>query len=285
MGETAPERVVSGLPLSSSSGRGDSRAVSVVLLGAGKVATHLAPALVQAGYNLLQVWSRTEASAHTLAESLGVSYANELAAVVTDADIYIACVADGALPEVAKEVVAHVQRSSHSPLFLHTAGSVSMDVWCEAGAMRYGILYPLQTFSKERAVDMREVSLFVEASDEASLSAVEALADRLSSKVFRADSRRRALLHVAAVFACNFTNAMYDAAHRLLATDDIPFDVLLPLIDETAAKVHALTPREAQTGPAVRGDMNVMQRHLEALAEDKALQQMYSIISHYIANE
>ena len=284
MGEAAPERVVSGLSLSPSNGREDSRAVSVVLLGAGKVATHLASALVQAGYSLLQVWSRTEASARALAEPLGVAYTNELAAVVADADIYIACVADGALPEVTKEIVARVQCSSHSPLFLHTAGSVPMDVWREAGAIHYGILYPLQTFSKERAVNMREVSLFIEASDEETMVMIEALAHRLSGKVFHADSERRSRLHIAAVFACNFTNAMYSVAHRLLASDGIPFEVLLPLIDETAQKVHTLAPREAQTGPAVRGDMNVMQHHTEALAEDKELQTMYELISNYITH-
>ena len=284
MGEAALERVVSGLPLSPSNGRGDSKTVSVVLLGAGKVATHLAPALVQAGYSLVQVWSRTEASARTLAEPLGVAYTNELAAVVADADIYIACVTDGALPEVAKEIVAHVQRSSHSPLFLHTAGSVPMDIWREVGTMHYGILYPLQTFSKERTVNMHEVSLFIEASDDDAMVKIEALAHRLSDRVFYADSKRRARLHIAAVFACNFTNAMYGVAHRLLDADNIPFEVLLPLIDETSVKVHTLAPHEAQTGPAVRGDMNVMQRHLEALAEDKELQTMYELISNYITH-
>lgn len=263
MGETARERVV--------------------VLGAGRVATHLVPALVGAGYRVAQVWSRTMASASALGQPLGISYTDDLTAVPADADIYIACVADGALPEVARQIVARGQRSSRTPLFLHTAGSVPMDVWREAGAISYGILYPLQTFSKERAVDMREVSLFVEASDEASLMAVEALAHGLSGKVYRADSRRRALLHVAAVFACNFTNAMYDAAHQLLATDGIPFDVLLPLIDETAAKVHALTPREAQTGPAVRGDEAVMQSHIHRLAGMPDLQTLYARISKMIA--
>ena len=262
---------------------GEAARERVVVLGAGRVATHLVPALVGAGYRVTQVWSRTMASASALGQPLGISYTDDLTAVPADADIYIACVADGALPEVARQIVARGQHSSRAPLFLHTAGSVSMDVWREAGATSYGILYPLQTFSKEREVDMREVSLFVEASDEASLMAVEALAHGLSGKVYRADSRRRALLHVAAVFACNFTNAMYDVAHQLLATDDIPFDVLLPLIDETAAKVHALTPREAQTGPAVRGDEAVMQSHIHRLAGMPDLQTLYARISKMIA--
>lgn len=265
MGETASERMV---------GEG-----SVVLLGAGRVATHLAPALARAGYRVLQVWSRSEASARSVAEPLGVAYTTDLGSVVTNATVYIACVADGALPEVAEQVVAQV---GVAPLFLHTAGSVGMDLWQRCGAAHYGILYPLQTFSREREVDVREVSFFVEASDEEAMIAIEALAHNLSDRVYRADSKRRARLHVAAVFACNFANAMYDAALRLLAEENIPFEVLLPLIDETAAKVHVMLPHDAQTGPAVRGDNAVMQNHMAALAGDEELHSMYALISNYI---
>ena len=270
MGEVASERVV-------------------VLLGAGRVATHLAPALLSAGYHIAQIYSRTIDAARALAQPLGVSYTDNLDALTSEAHIYIACVADEALPSVAGALCARVnsQRSSANnfPLFLHTAGSVSMDVWRNAGAKHYGILYPLQTFSKERRVDMREVSLFVEASDEATLCVTEQLAYSLSFKVYRADSALRAQLHIAAVFACNFTNAMYGIAHQLLAQGGIPFDVLLPLIDETAAKVHTLAPREAQTGPAVRGDDIVMKRHIETLSKTPELQSLYEQISVLIARK
>lgn len=258
---------------------GEASPQRVVVLGAGRVATHLVPALVKAGCQVSQVWSRTESSARQLAEPLGISYTNNLDAIDLDADVYILCVSDGALLEVAERVVAHV---GTAPLYLHTAGSISLELWQRYGALHYGILYPLQTFSKERAVDMKKVSLFVEASDERTASRVEALAQRLSSKVFRADSKCRARLHIAAVFACNFTNAMYDMAYRLLSEESIPFDVLLPLIDETASKVHELAPHEAQTGPAVRGDKIVMQNHLKALDNDSELHDIYERISNYI---
>ena len=251
----------------------------VVILGAGRVATHLAPALLHAGYELLQVWSRTEESAKSLSDSLGIPYTTNLDAVVADADIYIVCVSDSALSQVAERIVARVKTNS---LFLHTAGSVGIELWQRCGALRYGILYPLQTFSKERAVDFREVSLFVEASDEETMTTIERVAHGLSEKVYHADSKRRAQLHIAAVFACNFANAMYGAADRLLAEAGIPFEVLLPLIDETAAKVHALAPHSAQTGPAVRGDSAVLQNHMAALAGDEDLHAMYALISNYI---
>lgn len=231
-----------------------------------------------AGYRIVQVYSRTADAARALACPLGVPYTDNLDAVSTEAHIYIACVADEALPAIA----ARVASADEDKIFLHTAGSVSMDVWRDAGAGHYGILYPLQTFSKERAVDMRRVSLFVEASDEATLQATELLARSLSDKVYRADSVVRAQLHIAAVFACNFTNAMYGVAHQLLRKHQLPFDVLLPLIDETAAKVHTLTPHEAQTGPAVRGDREVMQRHMAALEQTPELQSLYEQISRLI---
>ena len=256
----------------------------VVLLGAGRVATHLAPALIGAGYRIAQIYSRTMEAARTLAEPLGVAYTDDIDGISPDAHIYIVSVADEALPSVASALCAKSQQLRANSLLIHTAGSVSMDVWRDAGAERYGILYPLQTFSKERKVDMREVSLFVEASDEETLCITEQLAQSLSQKVYRADSAKRAQLHTAAVFACNFANAMYGAAARVLEGSDIPFSVLLPLIDETAAKVHALTPREAQTGPAVRGDNAVMQRHIAALAGAPELQELYRQISNLIAN-
>jgi predicted short-subunit dehydrogenase-like oxidoreductase (DUF2520 family) len=262
MGEAAPERVV-------------------VILGAGRVATHLVPALFRAGYRIAQIYSRTIDAARTLADPLGVSYTDSLDSISSEAHIYIACVADEALPMVASRV-AH---NGGDKIFLHTAGSVAMDVWRDAGAEHYGILYPLQTFSKEREVDMREVSLFVEASDEATLHATEQLAKSLSDKVYRADSALRAQLHIAAVFACNFTNAMYGIAHHLLSKGGIPFDVLLPLVDETAAKVHTLAPSEAQTGPAIRGDHAVMKRHIEALENTPELQSLYERISALIARK
>ena len=250
----------------------------VVLLGAGRVATHLAPALLKAGYCIVQIYSRTIDSARALAEPLGIPYTDNLDAISTEAHIYIACVADEALPAIT----ARVASADDDKIYLHTAGSVSMDVWRNAGAKHYGILYPLQTFSKEREVDMRKVSLFIEASDASALQTTERLARGLSDKVYHADSAKRAQLHIAAVFACNFTNAMYGIAHQLLVKHQLPFDVLLPLIDETAAKVHTLTPPEAQTGPAIRGDHEVMQRHMDALAQTPELQRLYEHISHLI---
>lgn len=275
MGETAYKPMVNQSP-----------STSIVLLGAGRVATHLVPALIEAGHRIVQIYSRTIDAARNLASPLGVPYTDNMEAITTNASIYITCVADEALPSIAQRLVDRANAAAPSPpLFLHTAGSVPMNLWQEAGAKHYGILYPLQTFSKERAVDMREVALFVEGSDEDALHTIELLSHSISNKVYRADSSERALLHISAVFACNFTNAMYGIADQLLKQGGIPFDVLLPLIDETAAKVHTLAPHEAQTGPAVRGDNEVMQHHLARLTNQPELQQLYAQISAIINNQ
>ena len=157
-----------------------------------------------------------------------------------------------------------------------SAGSLSVEI---LPASRRGVFYPLQTFSKERDVDFRQIPVFVESpTDEALLMS---LGEQISNRVLSLDSENRRLVHLAAVFACNFTNHMYDLSARILAGHGIPFSVLLPLIDETARKVHELPPCEAQTGPAVRFDQNVMQKHLDLL-EDEGMKQLYKILSESI---
>jgi predicted short-subunit dehydrogenase-like oxidoreductase (DUF2520 family) len=166
-------------------------------------------------------------------------------------------------------------------LLVHTAGSMPMDVW-KGHAYRYGVLYPMQTFSKERKVDFASVSFFVEANGEADLALLKTMAGALSPKVYEATSAQRTSLHMAAVFACNFANHMYTLSARLLEKNGLPFDAMLPLIDETARKVHELHPKAAQTGPAVRGDENVMGKHLEMLADEPEIREIYRKISDSI---
>lgn len=140
----------------------------------------------------------------------------------------------------------------------------------------------MQTFSKQREVDFREVPFFIEAKRPEDAELLKAVAGTLSDKVYEADSEQRRSLHLAAVFTCNFTNHMYALAAELLEKYHLPFDVMLPLIDETARKVHELAPRDAQTGPAVRYDENVMNKHLSMLAGSQALQEIYKLMSKSI---
>ncbi len=251
----------------------------VVLIGAGNVATHLGTALQKAGYSMLQVYSRTEESAAALASRLGVPFVTSLEEVSCDADMYMVALKDTALQTLVPQIV----KGREDALFVHTAGSMPMLLW-EGYARRYGVFYPMQTFSKQREVDWQQVPVFVEASCTESLEILKALAVKCTPKVYEASSEQRKYLHIAAVFACNFSNHMYALCDRLLSRQGIPFEVMLPLIDETARKVHELHPQEAQTGPAIRYDENVINRHLEMLENEPGVQELYEKISKSIYN-
>ena len=249
----------------------------IVLIGAGNVATHLGLAFQAKGCEIVQVYSRTEESAKDLAERLQVPYTVSLEEVSANADLYIVAVKDAALQEVIPSLV----KGREDALFVHTAGSISMAVW-KGCARRYGVFYPMQTFSKLRMVDFSSVSFFVEASGSDELRFLKELAMSLSPKVYEASSEQRRYLHLAAVFACNFTNHMYALSASLLEKQGLPFDAMLPLIDETARKVHELPPVQAQTGPAIRRDENVMDKHLVMLSEEPVMREIYEKISKNI---
>lgn len=249
----------------------------IAIIGAGNVTASLAPALVAAGFIVVAVWSRSEESARLLSERIGSPYFTDIDSL-PDADIVIISVTDNALPSVAAAVANRYKEA----LVLHTAGSLPMALLREAGCCRYGVFYPMQTFSKSRLVDFSTVSLFVEGCCEESVAATEDIARSIGARVYRATSEQRRFLHLAAVFVCNFPNALYAMAAELLERNGLPFEAMLPLIDETAAKVHQLSPREAQTGPARRGDTVVMQRQRELL--DGELLDTYNLLSEYIQN-
>ncbi|MBQ5706465.1 MAG: DUF2520 domain-containing protein, partial [Bacteroidaceae bacterium] len=194
----------------------------VVIVGAGNLATCLCEALCAAGVVPQAVWSRSEASASQLSAKLGCPYTTCIDSL-PDADIVVTAVSDDALPMVARKLAVRYGDA----LLVHTAGSVPMSVWAEAGACRYGVFYPMQTFSKGKSVDFSRVGIFVEASDEDGFLQLESLAHRLTQKVFRATSAQRGYLHVAAVFSCNFVNAMYRMAADVLENQGLPFEAML----------------------------------------------------------
>ena len=160
-----------------------------------------------------------------------------------------------------------------------------MDIWKDAGAKRYGVLYAMQTFSKGIKLDWTQVPVFVEGNSPEVLVTVMALALDLSPNVKQLSSEGRKRLHVAAVFTCNFTNRMYAISEELLAEEGIPFSVMLPLVRETAHKVENMSPASAQTGPAVRGDRKVVNEHLELLKEKPEYAELYRLISIDINKE
>lgn len=250
---------------------------NIILIGSGNLATNVGKALHVCGYHIMQVYSHREETAKVLADMLGASCTTELAEVRNDADLYITALKDSVLPELLSAIV----KGREQALFVHTAGSMPMDAW-KGHAVRYGVFYPMQTFSKEREVPFKEIPFFIEANNADDLMLLKTLAASVSDKVYEASSEQRRYLHLSAVFACNFTNHMYALTEKLLKKYELPFDVMLPLIDETARKVHEISPVEAQTGPAVRYDENVINKHLAMLADEPGMQELYEKISKSI---
>lgn len=250
--------------------------MNVVLLGSGNVATHIGRALVEAGHRILQVFSPTKSHAESLANSLGTEGIDHLADVDIHADVYIIAVKDDAIEQVVVGLPP-----SLGGFVVHTAGSVDMAALAQHTA-RYGVLYPVQTFSKAKAVDFSSIPIAIEASDELTYAQLQQLASSLSDRVFSCDSTQRLSLHVAAVFACNFTNHLYAIGANILNEHGLDFDLIRPLILETAEKAMTHQPKDVQTGPAVRGDVSTMEKHLDALKKHPDLQELYVRISDRI---
>jgi len=248
--------------------------MKVTLIGAGNLATQLGKSLKKAGVIISQVYSRTEDSARTLGELLEAEWLTDIKALHDEADIYIFSVKDSVLCELISEVC----KGRGDKLFLHTAGSMPMSCF-EGKALHYGVFYPMQTFSKAKDVDFERIPVFIEGNSIETEDVIKSLANKLSQRVLRLSSADRKYLHLAAVWACNFTNYCYAVASDILSEHGIPFDVMLPLIIETTEKIQKISPKEAQTGPAVRRDRNVMSKQLELMNGKEDLQELYQMLS------
>ena len=241
----------------------------IVLIGAGNVATHLALGLAE-DCEIVQVYSRTLAHACRVATVAGAQAIDCLDSLVNDADVYIICVPDDA-------IVSMVSRATdNGALWLHTSGTTPLSV-LSCCRSQCGVLYPMQSFSREIEVNWGGVHIFVEGNNSTSQGEVEELARLLSPHVVACDSRKRRLLHVSAVFSCNFANDLWINAAEILEQNDLPFDAMMPLIMNTVEKLRSLTPQQSQTGPAWRGDLNVINSHLAML--DGRKQEIYRIMT------
>lgn len=248
----------------------------IVLVGAGNVAHHLASALLKAGLNLCQIYSRSIESARELGRKTGITYTADLFAIYPDGDIYIFCVSDDALLPLFKSI-----RINNDALILHTSGSVPMDIF-QPYREYFGVLYPLQTFTKRRDLDFSEIPLCIEGSSPEVVKRIKEIAEKLSARVEEINSEKRKYLHLAAVFANNFTNHLYGMAGKILEDEGLDFSILRPLIFETAHKVMLMSPESAQTGPARRGDDSILNMHKTLLRGNRKLQNVYTLLSDSI---
>lgn len=248
----------------------------IVVLGAGNVATHLVKAFIKEGFNICQIYSRSIESARELGIKTGVHYTNVIDDIYKHADVYIICLKDSIISSVLAKISLE-----NNPLLIHTAGSVSKE---ELGAFskNYGVLYPLQTFSKDRELYFRNIPLCYDANNTANMQYLKKLCSSLSDNNYKIGDEERKVLHLAAVFACNFSNYMYSLAEDILEAKNIEFDIMKPLIQETASKIIELSPRKAQTGPAIRNDKITMNKHKDLLENNNELRKLYTFISNNI---
>jgi predicted short-subunit dehydrogenase-like oxidoreductase (DUF2520 family) len=249
--------------------------MKVVIIGSGNVATVMGGKIAAAGHAILQVMARRPEAAADLARQWDTSYTTEWAQVRRDADLYLIAVSDKAVPGLS----AVLQLPGR--LVVHTAGAVPLQA-LRGVSDRCGVLYPLQSLRREIR-PFPEFPLLVDAADADDLEQIASLAQTISRQVQRADDAYRLKCHVAAVMVNNFTNFLYTLANDLCAREGVDFSLLQPIIRETAARLEYYAPGEVQTGPAVRGDVETMRRHLGLLAGYPQLKALYERFSAEIA--
>jgi predicted short-subunit dehydrogenase-like oxidoreductase (DUF2520 family) len=250
--------------------------MDIVCIGSGNVATHLAKAFKASGARIVQVYSPHLLNADLLAQQTSAQAIADLAALNRVADLYLIAVKDDAIATVADAL------SGVNGMVVHTSGATPMSVLSDAGIQHYGVFYPLQTFSKARDLNFANVPLCLEAKDADDLNVLKTLAQTLSPLVYEIDGGQRKILHLAAVFVCNFVNHLYHLGGGILAEHQMDFEVLRPLIMETAEKVQTALPIDVQTGPAVRDDQETMKRHVSLLENRPDLQEIYKFLSKSI---
>jgi predicted short-subunit dehydrogenase-like oxidoreductase (DUF2520 family) len=250
----------------------------IVIVGAGRIAWHLSKRLKGKGLRAAQILSRTAAHAQALGESLDAAWTDDPAQVLPDADWLILAVRDDAIESVA----ASLAPFAPGALTTHTSGGT-------AGAVlaphfeRYGVFYPLQSFSREHTPVWSKIPFCVDAQSEEDLLFLKKIAKTIGNLVYHVNDEQRALLHVAAVFANNFANHCFAIAEKILDEKGLPFELLHPLMEETLAKALQDSPARMQTGPAARGDWATIERHLGLLAGHPDWRELYTRLSKSIS--
>lgn len=248
------------------------------IVGYGNVGSHLARILSRNTDANLTIYNRSKIPRDQTISNSRITFTRDIKNL-EEADFILLSVSDDAIGPVLKKLRDAI---STQPIVVHTAGSIPSDI-LESYFDRYGVLYPLQTFSKTKELDDIDFPVFVTGSDPVSTEHILSIAQCITSSVHEIDDNQRLGLHVAAVFTSNYTNAMYSIGHQICVDHRLDFKFLLPLIEESAEKVRYLDPPDAQTGPAVRGDLNVIQKHRAFLKENHPqFRELYDLLAHFI---
>lgn len=257
--------------MGSQSEKETNRMARISMIGAGNVATHLSQALQNAGHEIIQVYNRTPNSAALLAQQLGCPFTTELTDI-SACDLAIISVKDDAISKVASQLDCPIA---------HTSGTKSIAVLGEKAA---AVFYPLQTFSKEKKVDFQNIPICIESNNKELLALLQEIAKSISNNVHQLSSEQRKYLHLSAVIACNFSNLMYQLANEICTEQNIPFDLLKPLITETSQKIQVVSAQEAQTGPAQRKDLATIEKQIALLTTDEEKRKIYELLTQSILN-
>lgn len=251
---------------------------NIVIIGAGNVGSHLAIALKEKGFNIAQVVGYRELAVKELANATGAKYTLRFEDTLKGQDLYILALPDKVLNEILPRL------KLNNELIVHTSGSVPMDILLPFSE-NTGVFYPLQTFTHSRVINLKEIPLLIEANRIDNENLMREVAEKLSDHVRVTDSVKRQQIHIAAVFASNFSNHMYNVARDLAESNGVDFGILASLIKETTAKAIELGPRKAQTGPAKRNDLQVIEKHLEMLSAKPEIQELYKLITQNIIDQ
>jgi predicted short-subunit dehydrogenase-like oxidoreductase (DUF2520 family) len=253
------------------------KAYKITIIGSGNVAWHLAPALEEAGHSIQEVYSRDLAHAKKLVSKLYDAFpTDDLDFTESESQLFFIAVSDDSIEEVLEDL-----RIPDNAVIAHTSGTKSLKVF-ELLFFRKAVFYPLQTFSKERKIAFNEIPLCLEADSDETKKIITEVAKSISPYVYFLDSEKRKVLHIAAVFACNFTNHLLAISKEILDQEDLDYGMLNPLISETINKALDLDPRVMQTGPAIRKDVKILQEHMKYLQDDPDKKQIYRILSESI---
>lgn len=252
---------------------------NISIIGSGNVAWHLAPELENAGHRIIEVYSRNQQNAKKLQNRLyhvelnkGLDFSN------SQSEIFILCISDDAIEEVAQEIVL----PDHA-ILIHTSGSQSISMLGYAATENIGVFYPLQTFTKSKRISFEDIPILIESENNDTAKVLDKIGKSISKKVLKVRTKDRIAIHIAAVFACNFTNHMFASAENILKNQGYKFDLLRPLIAETINKSLDIGPKNAQTGPAARGDLKILNKHM-AFLEGSENQELYRLITEKILN-
>lgn len=249
--------------------------MKIVLIGSGNVASHLAEALLAANHNIIQVWSKHFENAVLLSSTINSQAVKYLSEIDVDADLYVLAIKDDAIEDVA------LQLKNVRGMIAHTSGAVPLHIF-EGNFERYGVFYPLQTFSKAKKVNFLDIPLCLEANDIAGMQLLKNIARGISNTVVEINTEKRAILHLSAVFACNFVNHFYALADEILRENELNFNLIKPLIKETAEKIQTAKPISVQTGPAIRHDEKTIAKHESLLGKHPQLVEIYKMVSDSI---